>query len=464
MTVSKIQGDPSIPNIGKPDQALESLEKSIQLFEGDFEPGTDHWGSVRSLANALATKGVIQVAVRRQRASGIETLREAVKVADRLEARGNSTLGELRVIRLANTRLADFLGPSSPKAAIPLFEKSLAAGDRVYEMTKLDEDRVSNASALIGLARVHRDLGNSPEVVRRMESAAAILEPIHRANPASQNSSRQLGVVWAELARAFGNARMFHIGQPRRALEVLQRIESLREAQTEKVASAESAAQNFDALASDALRRADKGAVLLLLNPIESESVLRPGFASVATMLARDPKNGFAVRIRDDLNFVLAAAQLRQGKPAAALPIMEALRANALARLRVDTEDLGAHDSLGLAFGQMGIALIALRRWDEADKLLTDAEQNTGQVAAKYPEDLYFVRNQARVLEVFGDYHRARGNKPKSEEYYRRAIESWTRWRGVAGTVPYPEFYISMLRRKLAEPENTSLLLRSIER
>ncbi len=214
VTASKIQADPSMPNLGKPALAIASLDKAIQLANEVLRSQPDHLPALRALCAGLRGRALMVGVVRRQRKEGMETYRQAAAVADRMERQQAAlTTADYRVISEVHTRLADFLAPATPAEAKGHFEKALAMNARALETGGNNEDRVGRVAPLVGLARINRDFGNTPEVVHQLEAATAILEPMLAADPNSQRTRRQLGLVSQDLARALGSPRSFHINQ-----------------------------------------------------------------------------------------------------------------------------------------------------------------------------------------------------------------------------------------------------------
>jgi eukaryotic-like serine/threonine-protein kinase len=463
-TVARIQGDPSIANIGKSDQALASVEKALRLSDEVLRVAPDSLAGLRIRTAARTMKGMLLYSVRRQRVSGIEALREAAAAADALSQRGARQLQDFKAIAEANLRYADMLGQSAPKDAIAYYDKALAAFDACIELGQEDGYKVAKVAALIGVSRVYRDLGNSPEVVRRLEGAAGMLEKVLQTNPTSQRTRRQLALVWTEMAKALGSSTAFHMNQPVRALELLRKVETLREAQKESEASAVSAQQNFDSLQQQAFLKQAFALVLLLTNPEEGKAMAKAGLDLTGAMRARDPKHAMAATVQRNIQSTLASLELRTGHPAEALVQIEKERAAMAAALQADAEDLSALDSKSQVDAEAVIALNALGRFDEAAKVLAAAEQDAARVAAKYPEDLYFLRNHAILLEVSGDHHRLQKNPAKSAEQYRQAMEAWTRWSRLSPGTPYPGLFLSALQKKLAEPLDPSLVMKGLER
>ncbi len=456
LSVARIQGDPSSANIGQSDQAFASLEKSLQLSRHLLQLDPKNISATRTLAGALSTKGILLAFVRRQRPAGIDALREAVLTANRLSH--SPSLEDLRIILIANVRLAELLTPANPKEGMPFYNTALAAASDAFAISHDDKDRVSAGAALIGVARIHRDLGNPGEVIRRMNDAAALYAPILAADPNSRNTRRQLSIIYQELARALGNPYFFNVGQPRQALEALQRADSLREAQR----SADST--NIDIPAGTALLLSNRAAIQLSLDPALALQTANSALAISGTLLAKDPKSIYFLRTRENLLNILASIHIRARRPALALPILSEIHTSSYATLKRDPNDLSSLDLLGRTLPLSGIALTSLARYDDALKAHSTAESSTAATLARFPDDLFFLRNHACALEAFGDFYSIRGEKAKAASYYRRAIDSWTRWSSIASPGPYPNLFLNALNQKLANPSDLSLILQGIER
>lgn len=461
VTASKIQADPSMPNLGKPALAIASLDKAIQLANEVLRSQPDHLPALRALCAGLRGRALMVGVVRRQRKEGMETYRQAVAVADRMERQQAAlTTADYRVISEVHTRLADFLAPATPAEAKGHFEKALAMNARALETGGNNEDRVGRVAPLVGLARINRDFGNTPEVVHQLEAATAILEPMLAADPNSQRTRRQLGLVSQDLARALGSPRSFHINQRGRAVETLRKALSLRRPEGRP-----GDPPDIDAMTSRAMMHLDLAAMLVQSDPAASLAAVEAALGWTGAILARNPNDARTARIHHTLEEELANTRLQLGQPGLGLAVLERFHVFYLAALKKDPEDLSLLDGFGKVQSARAKALTALARWTEAEAALDTAEADTARVTAKYGDDLYFLRNHAWVLEAFGDFWRVRGETAKSQEYYRRAHEIWARWARIVPTGhPYPELFASVLKRKLADPKNMALVARILDR
>jgi len=460
VTIARIQSDPSMANIGKPAEAGANLEKSLQLSRRVLSRDARNRAALRALTSALTQKGVLTTAVAQKAAEGGALLREAADSADRLllpeQSPSALSADDFAVAGSAYIRHADQVAGHSPHEGVRYYEKALAA---VAEASRIDDDKIRAEGAMavtgsrIGLARVHRNLGNSQEVVAQMEAAAAILLPKLTPDGTKQAVPRQLNIVWMELARAYGNPAFFHLGQSKKALDVLDKIAHVRSLQPRKDAN------DFDALTGELFLKSERGATLLNVDAKAAMAELESALRIADALLERSPRHGIAERLRVDVENHAAELDVRMGRTDRAKPVLDRILQQTQTRLQTQANDLGTLSRLVQARVKLGFAHIRDRNWDAAERTLTTAISEADGIEKRYPDDLYFIRNHAVALSAFGDYQRARGNRAASESYYGMSLESWKRWRKVAPSGgPHASLYERVLERKIAEPANGSLI------
>jgi len=457
-TIARIQGEPSAANIGRSEQALESLDKSIALAKTalDRDPGSA--AALRIAAASLTTKGLI-IAGRREFARSVQILNEALDFARRLEALPALTPADLGVIASANSRFADFTAVATPKPAVPYYRKALDLFDRATRQSGDKQFRVSSISSLIGLSRVSRDLGDPDEVIRNMETASAILEPIIRNEPANQTARRQLSVALTELSRSLGSPYFFHRNESARAIDVAHRIEALLD--STRPPSAAGAPLNFDGGLGRSLMLFEFASVHLLIDPAASAQHALAGIAITDELIARDPKHTNVRHHRTVLQDVLVAARLQMGQGALALPMARELRDTARQTLERNSKDLGAMDSWARRETTVGIALALMSQWPEAEAAMKSGIALGARFTAQDPEDLYFLRNYANSLDALGELQRFRGKRAEGQETHRLAIAQWEKWASLAAARTYPEVHIKDIRRRMDDPPGPAYVVRS---
>ncbi len=454
--VARIEGDPSMANIGKTDQALIDIDKAVASSRKAYQLDSQSLPALRALIGSLTFKGLLLAAVKQQTEAGLATLKEAQGLADALASRGNPTVADDRVIAAANLRYADLLFPTKPKEAIAFYEKAIQAFDRVVKATNDNQNRVSRLAAFVGLSRAYRNLGDAAGVVRTLEPAVATLEPILAANPNSQGTRRQLYIVWAEMARAYGNSDSFHLNQPRRALEIIDKIEALRRAQFEANANTLSAAQNVDILDGQATIHYERASTLCLLDPQASLRSTQTGLPIVAQLLARDPNNPRHTNRLRNFESLEAKAQLLLAKPDLAIPTLNGQLPSIREILAKSPNNLAALESLLTNLGRLGYGYTLKKQWDAAGQALTEALREGERILKQFPEDLYFLREQAINQEVHADALRQQNKEADALNFYRQAQATWARFQQVSPTSTYPNLFLPHLQKKLSDPKLTT--------
>ncbi len=451
--VARIEGDPSMANIGKTDQALADIDKALVSARKAYSLDPSSLPALRALINALTFKGLLLAAPKQQLEKGLVLLKESQELAEKLRSRGNLEIADYRVIATANLRYADYLAPSTPKAAIRYFEIAIQDLDRIVAATNDDQNRVARVAALVGLSRAYRNLADSAGVVRTLEPAAAALEKLLAANPNSQGTRRQLYIVWAELARALGNSEGFHMNQPKRALEILDKIVGLRQAQMEASASSVSAAQNIDILDSQASVLYERANALSLLDLQASLQVAQEGLAVSAKLKERDPNNPrYDQRLRN-FETIRAKDYLLLGKPEPAMAILEAQMVLLNGILAKNPKNLAALESIITDNARLGYAHTLLKQFAKADQFYAEALSRGEGVLRQFPEDLYYLRCHAIDQEMYGDSLRQQGKAPESLQQYRDSEKTWARFKEISPSSTYPELFLPHLRKKIADPK-----------
>jgi tetratricopeptide (TPR) repeat protein len=450
LMLSRIEGDPSIANIGKTAQSMASLEKAVVTARKAVSLDPNNIPALRALAGALTQKGVMVHVVQRKPAAALDFLREAQSLAARLQTQKSLGAADLRAIILANTRYADAIFASQPKEAIPYYERALKSSDELFKLSNDPQHRVASLATVVGLARAHRTLADPAKVVKFMQDAEKILEPILAANPQSHGTRRQLRVVRLEMARALGNPEGFHLNMPERALETLAKVRALRMVEEETRANALSAAQNVDGMDGEASERYEHAAVLLILDPAASLRKAQECLATDERLLARDPENLRYRQRQSNCRHIVARAHLRLGRAALVLPELQKLLASQLAILEKDPENLPALDASIHIYAELATAYAQLAQWPAAEKALRDGQAMAGRALAKFPEDLYFLRNQGILQETAGDIASLRKDATEGRRQYQLAQLSWNRFLQIAPASTYPNLFLPKLQQKLS--------------
>jgi len=443
--VGMIQGSPTMSNLGKSDEALASFDKSIRLSRQVLERDGSNREALKNLVHALGQKGSLLATSRRNTKEGGVVLREAQELGVRLGAYPSITEAELRSIMLANRFFADSL-MDFPKQALPYHEKSLAQVEQLYQQTGKNEYRVASTGAIIGIARVQRNLGNTPEWVRGLEKAVAIVEPIYRAHPERESTRRQLWILYEDLTEAHGSVLSFHLDDTAKAMYYAGKAQEVVKSST-KLSDFEAAMEKTQILQKQ-----------LFLKTAQMPD-LDEARAAAAELVRIDPKNGLAAAWKIIADIGSAYQYSRAGRHRLALPILLPLYERGTLAVAKNPDDLASLDRLGGVSAQLGKTYTSLGMWKEAWEILTNGEATAAGAVAKYPEDLFFLRNHALNLEAMGDYHAMRQDVPNAHASYGKALSVWTTWRKMAPWGPYAGLYITALEKKLASPKPFTLVI-----
>lgn len=453
LMVARIEGDPSIANIGKSDRALADVDKAISAARRALALDAQSLPALRALIGSLTFKGTLIAGVKQEIETGLAILREAQALADQLAKRPQLSLLDDRAIGSANLRYADYLSSTDPKATMAIYQKAIQSFDRIVAARNDNQDRVARLAAFVGLARAYRNLADPAGVVRTLEPAIRTLEPILAANPNSQGTRRQLYIVLAETARALGNSDSFHLNQPQRALEVIDKIAALRRAQFEANASSLSAAQNADLLDGEATILYERASAEILVDPEATLRSSQAGLAVVAKQRERDPNNPrYRNRLRN-FESLQAKANLLLNRPDAALSSLNSQMQDIRDTLAKNPKNLAALESLLTNLGRAGLAHSLKRDWDKSNASLSQALQEGERILREHPEDLYYLRCQAINQEIYADALRQQGQNDAAVAQYKAAQATWLRFRNVTPNSSYPELFLPSLQQKLANPK-----------
>jgi serine/threonine protein kinase len=449
-SASRVQADPSIPNLGKSDAAIANSEKAVRLARLALTIQPKDRDSLRALISALTTHALFLGSLRRQPVQAVAALEDARATAERLEALGNLTAGDESAIGSTYLRLGDLTFDEKPHEAIPLYEKSIRYLQSSATKSTDTATLLSSTAAELGLARVMRDLGDYEEAVRRYRRIVNTLEPLVARLPNNAGAQRQLRLVRLDLAGAYAQLDRFHLNRPAEAIAILR---SMQTSILEDEAKAR-AADNFnqDALAMKAFLYDRLVLVYLLNQPDLARAEALSALATTAEMLRRDPKSTRTARLVENLESDLALAELRLQNPVAALKLLEPLVAKLAKVLEANPNDLAARNSTQRSRIKLSIAYAMNRQFPAALQALTANDQLTTETLQKYPKDLYFLRDRAEHLEAFGDFHAVQGDGTAAQAAYLQADETWSRWQSLAPKSTYPIRYQAALKRKLATP------------
>ncbi|BDC48347.1 hypothetical protein F183_A06630 [Bryobacterales bacterium F-183] len=461
---ARILGAPGQPNLGKTDAALAAFDKAIVLARAASAASPGNRAAIRPLIEGLTHRGLILFRLRSKREEGGVALNEAVRLAEVLDKEKDLREADLNTIGHAYQRMGDFLLAPSPRKAAQMYEKTLSTRERGVAIGSSDEQRASMVSPLLGLARVHRDLGDSTEAVRRLEQLEQLLEKLRASSRNSVMVNRQLNIVYRDLAFLLGNPSGFHLRQLPRALAYARKSFALGELQLEKKASPEAARRNLDLIQGMGTDKMLEAELLLTIDPAASLAAVKEGQALFAQALALDPKHTMSQQWDTNITAIEARLHLLAGRPAQAVPLLTKVLTTQKAILAQDSMDLVALDSICGTGAELGIALIALRQWPEAARVLAETDGHSSRAVTKFPEDLYFLRNRARLLEVYGDYYSQQNDSGKAAGYYTQALDVWKRWTSLTPPSPYAGPFVDALQKKIANPLDRSLRMQSPDR
>jgi eukaryotic-like serine/threonine-protein kinase len=461
-TAAAIQGDPSIPNIGKTQAAIDSLTKSVSLAREGLRRRPADRNGLRTLTLSLTNLGMMQSLTRRNTKLAKEYLGEALETARKLEVNANLTTGELQVIGRAYLRHGDINYVAAPAVAKPSYLKTVEYCDRLEKIQADRANRLSRVAAVLGLSRIARDAGDVPESARLSRETRGLLETLVAENPKLPGPRRQLGIVLMELAGQTAAIHKFHLNRPAEALAYLERFRVLEE-------QSDAAERASDKLNADALN----GQVSFLnvstyvLVHTDKAAALREARKSLAIateMMKLDPRNSRNIRQQQAQKTAVALMELRNGNAAAARDLLREVVRDYEADLRRHPDDLATLDAISQDEGRLALAHLALREFSEAEKLLAVALPRSEQTLAKYPDDLYFLRNRANLLEVNGDLATLRGDAAAARKSYGDARGFWEKWKQLAPANPYPEMFLKALSAKMARAGDPKIVDFVIER
>jgi tetratricopeptide (TPR) repeat protein len=280
------------------------------------------------------------------------------------------------------------------------------------------------------------------------------VSPLHVASPQTEFRRRQLWLVLTGLAQAYGDTGQFHLNQPAKSLELLRRAKKLEEAPG--LAAFEAAWEG--AYASAILAR------IAGQSASEIRSATQSAMQHLSHMDSVDPQSALGANLRVLVDRSRIQLEVREGRDGDALAIARKSYQALSSQLLKNPHDVSLLDLSQRSRVVLASVCIALKQWDEAARHLAEAAGSAEQLARKYPDDLYFIRNGAWVLETQGDLRLAQGNTAQAVDYYRQAIAAWQRWSRIGSTSQYADLYLAGLRAKISDPARVDVRVSALQR
>jgi tetratricopeptide (TPR) repeat protein len=297
------------------------------------------------------------------------------------------------------------------------------------------------------MARSLRGLGDSVACARRLHEAREILEDLVQKNPRDARYLRNLGAVYTDLGTIHGAEDVFHLNEPKLAIEYLRKSEAVvRDLAT---------IDKRNALAAEdlAINESKLAAVYVQLDPTEALRYANSCLGYTRNAIEKNPKNIRAARVETNCLQLLSFAYLALGQPLQSIPASEGALRHALAFVERDSEDLGGQENVILAETLLGRARIKLRQFDLAEKHLHSALARVQPLREKLPKDLFFIKDNANIHEALGNLHAARAREEdllEARDQYDKALALWDLWLKLAHPNPYQKLNSERVKASLA--------------
>ncbi|MGH9753705.1 MAG: protein kinase domain-containing protein [Blastocatellia bacterium] len=431
--VGDVQGDPWTPNLGRPQEAMKSYQKSLLLAQQLAERSGDELKILRFRATAYLKLGALQSEAG-DKASANETLRQAVVAAESLAQRTNES-EDLSLVRDFHARIGDTrLDTGDPVSALESYREARRLSERRATANPSDEAQVWLASDHAHVGEALLSIGDLPGALAGYQKSLSLLEPPIRRRPDNQFNLRLLRIVYNWLGNLSGNSQFINQGDEASALQYYRKALSISEAQA--AVDPKNSLARLD-LASDYANVADS---LARLNPARGAEHYRKSLSIIRVLLESSPDE-FALR-RREANYLkgLAGPLRRMGAGHAALQnlrqalqLLRALSARNPANTQAQADlhaTLLALADLSLETGDSGGAL---ERYREASAM---AESSL----TAHPTDAYARWRLADSYTGLGQYHTTLGSdirSPAAERlahwrdaclWRRKALELWDSW------------------------------------
>ncbi len=215
--VGDVQGDPWAPNLGFPQEAMQSYQKGLNLAQRLSRNGNNDLKVLRQLARGYFKVGELHSAAGVQSAAR-EALSQAVVPAEKLERQTHDP-EDLRLLQSCHIGLGDVsLDTGDPVGALASYrmEMSLAErrvaefpGDRSQLSLAMSHKRVAEALDSLG------DLQGAVDGLRRSMALMDKLSPGFAAEPVCLRA-RMISLLW--LGHLAGSPRYINQGDTRAAL------------------------------------------------------------------------------------------------------------------------------------------------------------------------------------------------------------------------------------------------------
>jgi non-specific serine/threonine protein kinase/serine/threonine-protein kinase len=443
--LASVQGHLGDANLGQSKNALASYNKAIDLAAQVLNRNRNNREALRLMAQGLTNRSEIEIHSEGNYKAGLASLNQAVDYSNRLLDTARPDAGDMRIALAIESKRAERTAAMNPKDAAVQYTAIIRKGNAMVDQTNNADLRRVLVEAHINLARAQHSQGDPVTAIATNEAGLRVLAPLLSADPNNVNAKIAETTLIDALAALYGDTIRFHVNQPKKAIEILQRLEQ----RARKALAADP--RNNNAQQSLSITLVRMGRAYLLFDARAAEQAAREGLAVADALSGSGPSNYRYQRLRSNAIWPLSEAYIALGQPAKAIQLLPATVPSAAESLKLDPNDLATLATILGDHLRLATAFKDLRQWPKATAHLEEGRQLGTALLKRLPEDLYFLRDLALIEETAGDLELARRNVAASHEQYQTATALWQRWTAVASAPgPYPELHLNRLRAKMA--------------
>ncbi len=287
--VGDVQGDPWAANLGHPQDAMQSYQKSLKLAQQLSSSGNPELKMLRLLAQGYFKLGTLQ-AVTSEKTVAHETLRQAIAIAGSLE-RQTRELEDIRLLQNCYIRLGDTqLDTGDPASALASYRNELRLSERRVAEHPGDRSQLSLAMDYARLGEPMISMGDLNGAFASYRKSLALVDELllnHSADPIYLRA-RMIALIW--LGNLSGNPRYINQGDPQAALQYYR--------QALAIADQLAALDQKSAFARQDLAGGHRlvGEILALDAPSQSVEHYRKALSIVRTLLVSAPQEAQFLR------------------------------------------------------------------------------------------------------------------------------------------------------------------------
>jgi len=401
---------------------------------------------LRLAVRALADRAGIELHSARRADAAAASLRMALLFSERLMNATGVPLDpdDIRNHQALLIRKADQIVATDPKAAVALYRDVIDRGERVLATVGTAKDRIQVAVTCSRLQRALLGLGDPRGARAILEKGLQLMEPALAADPQNTRLRTIVSSLLSGIGSILGDAEVFHLNEPAKALAVLQRVVRMELEATSADGKNRNAQEN---LAIALLRLA---AVQVLSDAATARETARDGWERARRLRDAEPSSPRFAHLFWNGRTMLAQTHLALREPAQVAALYGNSLPPAKEALARYGNDLGELESVLRDHLRLVEAYIQMRRWDKATRHLGESALMIADLTKRYPDDLYFLRDHAWQQEAEGDLAAARQDKLRAQERWKSALKLWEKWRQLAlAPSPYPDGQSQRLQKKI---------------